>query len=58
VHLRDGKADVTIRRIDAEHGMTYFFEFIEDYALRWVLLLAAGVLLLSLALPKRGKHRS
>jgi hypothetical protein len=58
VHLRNGKADVTVRRIAAEHGMTYFFELMEDYALRWVLLLAAGVLLLSLALPKRGKRRS
>ena len=58
VHVRDGKADVMVRRIAAEHGMTYFFELMEDYALRWVLLLAAGVLLLSLALPKRGKRRS
>ena len=58
VHVSNGKADVTVRRIDAEHGMTYFFGLMEDYALRWVLLLAAGVLLLSLALPKRSKRRS
>lgn len=57
VHLRDGMADVTVRRIAAEHGMTYFLELMEDYALRWVLLLAAGVLLLSLALSKRVKNR-
>lgn len=58
VHVSNGKADVTVRRIAAEHGATYFFELMEDYALRWVLLLVAGVLLLSLALPKRGKRRS
>jgi 3',5'-cyclic AMP phosphodiesterase CpdA len=58
VHVRHGKADVTVRRINAEAGAAYLFDLMENYALRWVLLLAAGVLLLSLALSKRGKSRS
>ncbi len=57
VNVKNGKADIMVRRIAAENSMAYFFELMEDYALRWVLLLAAGVLLLSLALPKRGKRR-
>jgi serine/threonine-protein phosphatase CPPED1 len=58
VHVSQGKADVMLRRIDAEHGVTYLFDLIEDYALRWILLLAAGLLLLSLGLSVRGKRRS
>ncbi|MCJ7547080.1 MAG: metallophosphoesterase [Deltaproteobacteria bacterium] len=58
VRVRDGKADVTVRRINAEDGAAYFFDLMEDYALRWVLLLAAGILLLSLVLSKRVKSRS
>jgi hypothetical protein len=58
VHVRDGKADVMLRRIDAEHGAAYFSDLIEDYALRWILLLAAGFLLLSLGLSMRSKRRS
>jgi hypothetical protein len=58
VHLRDGKADVMLRRVDAEYGAAYFFDLLEDYALRWILLFAAGLLLLSLGLSMGGKRRS
>jgi 3',5'-cyclic AMP phosphodiesterase CpdA len=58
VHVRDGKADVMVRRINAEDGAAYSFDLMEDYALRWGLLLAAGVLLLSLGLSVRAKRRS
>jgi 3',5'-cyclic AMP phosphodiesterase CpdA len=57
VHVRDGKADVMVRRIDAENGVAYLFDLMEDYALRWGLLLAAGLLLLSVVLPMRRRKR-
>jgi hypothetical protein len=58
VHVRDGKADVMLRRINAANTVTFFFDLIADYALRWILLLAAGLLLLSLGLSVRSKRRS
>jgi len=58
VHVRNGKADVVLRRIDAANAAAYFFDLMEDYALQWVLLLAAGLLLLSLGLSMRSKHGS
>jgi len=58
VHLRDGKADVTVRRIDAATPVVFIFDLMEDYLLQWILLLAASILLLSLALSKRVKSRS
>jgi hypothetical protein len=58
VHVRHGEADVMVRRIDAEGWHRVSFDLIEDYALQWGLLLAAGVLLLSLGLSLRSKRRS
>ena len=57
VHVRDGKADVIVRRIEAATSVVYLFDLMEDYVIQWGLLAAAGLLLLSLALPKRGKRR-
>jgi hypothetical protein len=58
VHLRDGKADVIVRRIEAATSIVSFFDLMEDYVVQWGLLAAAGLLLLSLALPQRSKRRS
>jgi 3',5'-cyclic AMP phosphodiesterase CpdA len=56
VHLRNGNADIMVRRINAQDGAMYLLDLGEDYSLRWILLLAAALLLLSLGLPKRGKR--
>jgi len=58
VHVHNGKADVMLRRVDAANTVVYFFDLVEDYALQWGLLLAAGVLVLSLALSMKSKHGS
>jgi hypothetical protein len=50
VHLRDGKADVTVTRIAAANSVVYFLDFVKDYAIPWGLLAAAGLLLLTLGL--------
>lgn len=58
VHLRNGEANVMVRRINAEDGIGYLFDLMKDYALPWGLLLAAGILLLSLGLSMKVKRRT
>jgi hypothetical protein len=58
VHLRQGEADVMVRRIDAANSVVYFFNLMGDYALQWGLLTAAGLLLLTLGLSMMSKCRS
>jgi hypothetical protein len=58
VHVRDGETDVIVRRIEAANSVVYLFDLMEDYVVQWGLLTAAGLLLLSLALPKRSKRHS
>ncbi len=58
VHVRDGKADVMLRRINAANTVTFFFDLMEDYVLQWGLLLAAGLLLLTLGLSIMRSRRS
>jgi hypothetical protein len=58
VHVHDGKADVMVRRINAANTVTFFFDLIEDYVLQWGLLLAAGLLLLTLGLSIMRSRRS
>ena len=59
VHVRDGKADVMVRRINTENNVAYVFDLMKDYAIQWGLLFAAGLLLLSIALSlMRSKHSS
>jgi hypothetical protein len=50
VHVSQGKADVTVTRIAAANSVVYFLDFVKDYAIPWGLLLAAGLLLLTLGL--------
>jgi len=58
VHVRDGKTDVIVKRIEAANSVVYLFDLMEDYVVPWGLLAAAGLLLVSLALPKRIKRHS
>jgi hypothetical protein len=58
VHIRNGNADVMLRRIDEANGMMYFLDLVKAYALRWALLLAAGLLLLSVGLSIMRSKRS
>lgn len=58
VHLRDGKADVAVRRIAAANSVVYFLDLAKDYALSWGLLAAAGLLLLTLGLSLMRNKRS
>jgi 3',5'-cyclic AMP phosphodiesterase CpdA len=58
VHVRNGKADVMLRRIDAANPVAFFFDLMEDYALQWGLLTAAGLLLLTLGLSLVRSKRS
>jgi hypothetical protein len=59
VNVKNGKADVTIRRIDAANPVMYLFDLMEDYVLQWGLLLAAALLLLSIGLSiMRNKRRA
>jgi len=50
VHVRNGKADVMVRRSAAANSVVYFLDFVKDYAIPWGLLTAAGLLLLTLGL--------
>jgi Calcineurin-like phosphoesterase len=58
VHVRDGETDIIVKRIEAANSVVYLFDLMEDYVVQWGLLAAAGLLLLSLALPKRSKRHS
>jgi hypothetical protein len=58
VNVQNGKADVTVRRIDAANPMVFFFDLMEDYVLQWGLLLAAALLLLSIGLSMIRGRRS
>jgi hypothetical protein len=59
VHVSQGKADITVRRIDAANPVVFIFDLVEDYTLQWGLLVAAGLLLLSIGLSiMRSKHGS
>jgi hypothetical protein len=59
VNVRNGKAYVMVRRIDAANPVVFIFDLMEDYALQWGLLTAAGILLLLLGLSLvRSKRRS
>jgi len=56
VHLRNGKTDVMVRRVDAEDGARYFFDLVEDYLLGWSLVLGASISLFTLALSMKNRH--
>jgi 3',5'-cyclic AMP phosphodiesterase CpdA len=58
VHVSQGKADIVLRRIDAANTVAYFFDLLEDSALQWGLLTAAGLLLLTLGLSIVRSKRS
>jgi hypothetical protein len=51
VNIKNGTADVIVKRIDAANPLIYLFDFLEDYVFQWGLLLAAALLLLSIVLP-------
>jgi hypothetical protein len=50
VLVRNEKAAVMLKRIDAANPVIYLFDLLEDYVLEWALLLAAALLLLSVGL--------
>jgi 3',5'-cyclic AMP phosphodiesterase CpdA len=50
VNVRNGTADVVLKRIDATNPVMYLFDLMEDYVIQWGLLTAAGLLLLSTGL--------
>jgi hypothetical protein len=58
VHVKNGKVELTVRRIDREGIMTQFFDLMEDYVLEWALLLGAGISLLMLELSMRSRQSS
>ncbi len=58
VNVKNGKAEVLVRRIAAGNGMTIFFDFMKDYVLQWALLLAAALLLLSIGLSMMKSRRA
>jgi hypothetical protein len=57
VNVKNGKADIMVRRIDAANSVVYFLDFVKDYAVPWGLLLAAGLLLLSIGLSTLRSRR-
>ena len=57
VNVKNGQADVIVKRIDAANPMIYLLEILEDYVLQWALLLAAVLLLLSIVLPMMRDRR-
>ncbi len=57
VNVKNGKADIMVRRVAAENGMAYFIDLMEDYVLQWSLLLAAALLLLSIGLSLMRRTR-
>jgi len=58
VHLCDGKADVIVRRIEAAASVVYLFDLMKDYVIQWGLLVAGGLLLLSIGLSMRKRRSS
>ena len=58
VHVHNGKANVMLRRIDAQNnGTAYLFDLMKDNIIQWGLLLAAGLLLLGIGLSMmRSRH--
>jgi 3',5'-cyclic AMP phosphodiesterase CpdA len=48
VHVYQGKVETTVKRINAEGAVMGLFDFVEDDGFEWGLLVAAGVLLLTL----------
>jgi hypothetical protein len=58
VNVRNGTADVVLKRIDAANPVMYLFDLMEDYVIQWGLLTAAGLLLLTLGLSMMSKRRS
>jgi hypothetical protein len=55
VRVHQGKVETTVRRIDTEGALMRLFDFVEDNGFEWGLLVAAGILLLTLgpAIKKR-----
>jgi 3',5'-cyclic AMP phosphodiesterase CpdA len=58
VNVKNGKAEVIVKRINAANPVIYLFDLAEDYALQWGLLLAAALLLLSIGLSMMRSKRS
>jgi hypothetical protein len=58
VNVKNGKADIMVRRIAAENSMAYFFDLVEDYVFQWSFLAAACLLLLSIGLSMMRSRRS
>jgi 3',5'-cyclic AMP phosphodiesterase CpdA len=56
VHVKNGKVDTAVRRIDAENVMKSFIDLVEDFLLEWGLLAGAGISLLTLGLSIRRNY--
>ncbi len=57
VHVKDGKVDTTVRRIDEVNVLVRFYDLLEDHPVEGGLLLCAGTCLFTLWLPVKRKRR-